>query len=215
MWPKLQLTDFEKQFVSVYAVHDSGGNVLKPGVLRRSYRLQLASQAQREKNIPAQKLIDQIQISRRARIFAITFSGNTDCFRLKVANSNGTQYTNPANRSQQYPVVSSLVAGSYYNALALGGKVQPLAQAHASTATDAIGPNPGFVASHLAGLQAMPWIIEPNWITQPNETLIFQGWDITPAWSTTVDANGVTASVTPPSVLNIELFAWEFPGMGR
>ena len=91
-WPRLQLTDYEKQYVGIYAEPDARAGGGKPGVLRRCYRLQLASAAQRDKNIPAIKTIDQIQISRRARIFAMTFSGNTDAWRLSVRNTNGTLY---------------------------------------------------------------------------------------------------------------------------
>lgn len=212
-WPSLKLTDYEKQFVDVYTQIDSNGAVIKPGVLRRSYTLTLANQAQRDKGIAAQSHVAQVQISRRARVFAITFSGNTDCFRLSVKNSNGTMYVNPAPRSQQYPVVTSLIAGSYYNALATGGKAAPLAYNHASNISDAIGDNPGFSPQFMGGKQSFPWIIEPNWICQPNETLIFQGTDISPSYGFVFDANGPTSSATLPKVLNITAFAWEFPGM--
>ncbi len=214
-WPKLQLTDHEKQFVGIYKEVDDKGKTVRPGVLRRSYRLQLANQAQPTKNIPAVRLTDQIQISRRSRVFAITFSGNTDAFRLSVRNTNGTQYTNPAPRSQGYPVVSSLVAGSYYNALATGGKPIPLAYNHASNLTSSIGPNPGFSNQFMSGQQSFPWIIEPNWVCAPNETLIFSVTDISPNWAFQLPPAAPTPpGVVLPAVLNIVIYAWEFPGMG-
>jgi hypothetical protein len=214
LWPKLQLTDTEKKYVSIYKETDSKGKTLKPGVLRRAYRLQLANQAQPSRNIPAMKFIDQVQLSRRARIFAIMFSGNTDTWSLSVRNTNGQQYTNPSPRGQRFPVVSSLVAGSYYNSLALGGVAPPLVH----YATPSIGPAPGFSTQFMSGIQSFPWLIEPNWVCQPNETLIFQGFDNSPAWSfgETVPADTAPQPpfVTPPTVLNITLFVWEFPGMG-
>ena len=212
-WPALRLTDYEKQFVDVYTQLDSQGRVVKPGVLRRCYTLTLASQEQRAKNIPGIATIAQVQISRRARILGMTFTGNTDAWRLSVRNSNGTTYTNPTARGQKFPVVSSLIAGSYYNAAALGGKIEPLAYNHASNITDAIGPNPGFTSQFIAGQQSFPWLIEPNWVCQPNETIIFQGEDISPTWGFTQDANGPTSSTKLPVVLRITVFAWEFPGM--
>src|SRR5690349_10029053 len=171
LWPKLQLTEYEKKFVSFYAESEARAGQQKPGVLRRTYRLQLASAAQTSRNIPSAKLIDNIQISRRARIFAITFSGNTDAWRLSVRNTNGTLYTNPTPRTQKYPIVSSLVAGSYFNALAMGGKdyTQQIF-GHTSTQTSAIGPNFAAAAhdasqiAALQGSQSMPWLIEPNWV---------------------------------------------------
>lgn len=221
-WPKLQLTEYEKKFVDYYAESEARSGNTKPGVMRRTYRLQLASVANVTRNIPTVKTIDQIQISRRARVFGITFSGNTDAWRLSVRNTNGTLYTNPTPRTQLYPVVSSLIAGSYYNAMALGGKnYTPQLFGNVASQTSAIGPNfaPGNAAGaqipSLQGTQNLPWLIEPNWVCQPNETLIFQGEDISPSWATAMDAvTGLaTATLRFPQVLNITIFAWEFPGM--
>lgn len=216
VWPRLQLTDYEKQYVGIYAEPDARAGGGKPGVLRRCYPLQLANKDQRTKNIPGVKTINQIQISRRARVFAITFSGNTDAWRLSVRNTNGTMYTNPTPRGQKFPVVSSLIVGSYYNALALGGRTPPLRLNNAYSVTEAIGPNVGMEAKDnvLQGMQSMPWIIEPNWICQPNETIIFEGTDVSPQYE---DPSGQTTipmtGAIYPTVLNISLYVWEFPGM--
>lgn len=181
----------------------------KPGVLRRAYNIQLANQAQPNENIPAIKLIDKYQIARRSRIFAITFSGNTDAYRLSVSNTNGTVYTNPAPRSQQFPVVSSIVAGSYYNALSTGGMIAPFVP---GAYTDSIGPNPNLSNQFMSTTQVFPWIIEPNWVCQPNESIIFQGYDICPQYFFNGDPS-LTAVL--PTVLNITIYSWEFPCMGK
>lgn len=197
-WPKLQLTDYEKKHVGIYKTDK------KPGVLRRAYRMQLASQAQPTKGIPAVKLLDKIQIARRSRVFAVTFSGNLGAWRLAVTNTNGTIYTNPAPRSQQFPIVSSLVAGSFYNSLALGGAIPPVI---------ALQPTNGVSDSLQLGplldtTQSFPWIIEPNWVLQPNETLLFQGVSVFPDVT-------VEQIYTMPTVLNIVVYAWEYPGMSK
>lgn len=202
-WPKLTLTDYEKKFVAMYK------DDKKPGVLRRVYNIQLANQAQAADNIPAVKLIDKYQIARRSRIFGITFSGNTDCWRLSVANTNGTVYTNPAPRSQQFPVVSSIVPGTYYNALSTGGMIAPFIP---GAYTDSIGPNPNLSNQFSSTAQVFPWTIEPNWVCQPNESIIFQGFDIGPQYKF-----GTMEPLTAylPIVLNISIFAWEFPCMNK
>lgn len=206
-WPKLQLTDYEKQHVGIYKTDT------KPGVLRRSYQLQLASIAQPDNNIPTIKTIDKYQIARRSRIFAITFSGNIDMWRLSVSNTNGTQYTNPSQRSQAFPVVSSLIAGSYYNALSVGGaglfstpSLQYLGQ------SDSVGPNQDFSYQFSSKVQMFPWIIEPNWVCQPNETIIFQGVDIAPTWFIAGESD---EEIKLRTVLNITVYSWEFPGMSK
>jgi hypothetical protein len=205
-WPKLNLTDYEKKFVDLYKTDK------KPGVLRRVYNIQLANQAQPADNIPAAKLIDKYQIARRSRIFAITFSGNTDQWRLSVTNTNGTVYTNPAPRSQQFPVVTSIIAGSYYNALATGGQIVADGPYVPGAYTDSVGINPTLSNQFMSGVQNFPWLIEPNWVCQPNESIIFQGIDIAPSlkFLGTPDL-----TITLPTVLNISIYAWEFPCMSK
>ena len=208
-WPNIQLTEYEKKFVSMYKA--SG----KPGVLRRVYRVQLASQAQPDNNIPAVALTGKIQIARRSRIFGMTFTGNLDGWRLSVRNTNGTLYTNPTPRTNLFPVVSSLVAGSYANAAALGGLTQPLSYTPLG-ATQSVGPtlgpyNFGFqVANSFPVRSNFPWLIEPNWVCQPNETIIFEGTDISPTW---VIPGDLPVTFRVPQVLNIAFYAWEFPKM--
>lgn len=200
-WPSIQLTEYERLTNRLYKTNEY------PGVLRRAYTLQLASEAQPENNIPIATTIAKYQVARRTRVFAITFSGNTDQWRLKVSNTNGTLYTIPAQRSQQYPVVTSLIAGSYYNALATGGNTGPMTY---EAETDSIGPNGDFSAQFLSNFQAFPWQIEPNWVCQPNETITFEGTPIAPEWL--IDGDEPFED-TLRIVLNITVYCWEFPGM--
>lgn len=199
-WPNLKLTKFEKLTNRLYK--EDG----YPGVLRRVYTVQLASVAQPENNIPIATNIGRYQVARRTRVWGITFSGNTDQWRIKVSNTNGTLYTIPSQRSQQFPVVSSLVAGSFYNALSTGGMNPLMYQAE----TDSVGANGDFSSSFLSTMQSFPWLIEPNWVCQPNETIIFEGTSIAPTW--TIDGDEPFTGVLR-TVLNISVYAWEFPGM--
>jgi len=213
-WPNLQLTEYEKEFCSMYKIPAG-----KPGVLRRIYRLQLASIAQPEQNIPLVSTIAKIQIARRSRIFGITFSGNLDSWRLSVKNTNGTQYTNPTPRTNLFPVVSSLIAGSLFSAAALGSGLGTPAlpiplplPVGANPQPQSFGPAAEFSGQTIQTRQNFPWLIEPNWVCQANETIIFEGADISPTY--------VIQGETPiifrlPQILNIAYYAWEFPGMGK
>lgn len=226
-WPSLTLTDHERKFVSTYK------DGKKPGVLRRMYPLQLASQAQPDQNIPAISTVAKIQIARRSRVFAITFGGNLDSWRLTVKNSNGTVYTNPTPRTNKPPIVSSLIAGNVHSAAsqgldpasAIGGVLGvPTGSAdqneyNTKSYQSALGPN-GVTTSQYAIAQSrqnFPWLIEPNWVLQPNETLIFEGLDASPTY---VYRTGSPPSTTDvqirlKQILNICFYTWEFPGMGR
>lgn len=206
-WPKLILTDHEKKSVSFYK------NKNQPGVLLRAYRMQLASQAQPTKGIPQVKLLDKITFSRRTRVFAVSFGGNLGGWRLAVYNTNGTLYTNPAPRSAQFPVVSSLISGAIYNSLALGGAIPPLTLGQSTNGVSDALNETTLTYGHIPPLdnkQNFPWIIEPNWVIQPTEYLIFQGLPIFP---TVILPGDPPVEYNLPLVLNIEVFAWEFPGM--
>ncbi len=220
-WPDCVLTDYERKFVSLYK------DGKKPGVLRRSYFIQLATPAQPSQNIPAIKTIDKIQIARRSRVFAITFSGNLDSWRLSVKNSNGTTYTNPTPRTNQPPVVTSLIAGSMLNAAALGYNPVVGSPTQLPLYNTAASGGAGFPYTQSYGTfyggpstlqplgmrQNFPWLIEPNWVCQPNETIIFEGADISPTYIDQTTPPGTNVKLN--QVLNIAFYTWEFPGMGK
>jgi hypothetical protein len=76
--------------------------------------------------------------------------------------------------------------------------------------TDSIGPNGDFSSQFLSNAQSFPWLIEPNWVCQPNETIIFEGTSIAPVWLIDGDT---PFEDTLRIVLNISVYCWEFPGM--
>lgn len=199
VWPRLQLTPYERRKADVYT--EDG----KIGVKRRIYRVTLTSQTQAAYNLPEVKTTETLQISRRARVFAILFSGNLDLWRLAVKNGNGTQYTNQTVRGHNDPIVSSLVAGSLLNGLCTGGIATPYKPGEAYNVSGAVGFDVGILPG--VGSQSAPWLIEPNWVCQPNESLIFAGTPIEP-----VITDGVT-SYTQAVLLNICVYVWEFPDL--
>lgn len=222
-WPNCVLTDYERKFVSLYK------DGKKPGVLRRVYRLQLATPAQPDQNIPSIVTTDKIQIARRSRVFAICFGGNLDSWRLTVKNTNGTVYTNPTPRTNKPPIVSSLIAGSMYSAAAFGYDValygSPILNSGAGLDVlrlvqsygTAYGPIDPQETTHLVNQnrQNFPWLIEPNWVLQPNESLIFEGTDVSPTYTDYSNSEAGPQPVKLNQILNIAFYAWEFPGMSR
>lgn len=201
-WPTLELTDYERKFVRPYKTKD------KPGVLNRVYKVTLNDPAQPSKNLPVVKLSGQIQISRRSRVYALTFGGNIDRWRLEITNASGTLFTLPTPRTQRPPLVSTIISSSAFNADSQGGLVPPLTLSDFSWGVGANFTSNGF---GFINQQPFPLLIDPNWLLSPNETLIFNGEPVSLPVITTDDPPVI---LTPNLVLTIGVHVWEFPGMG-
>ena len=187
MWPKLELTDYERKFVRPYKTKDY------PGVLRRTYNRIIGN----DNNLAARpgiKPSEQVQISRRARVFGLTFAGGLSSTRLQITNASGTLYNVPDARTGKYPYVSSIIPGTPYMDNSSVGMLQPPTTQGMNEGTLT---QDNIVMSGESGIL----ILDPNWVLVPNETLIFKGnWD---DLSDSVDV-----------FLDITLHVWEFPGMG-
>lgn len=86
VWPLLELTPQEREFVGHYA------SPTKPGVLRRSYGTTLRiSNIAGDPQQPAQLVTFS---GRRVRIFGLTFSGDLGAWLLQLSSPAGTLYTN-------------------------------------------------------------------------------------------------------------------------
>ena len=171
-WPHCELTDFEKKYVGLYA------NGEKPGVLRRTYRAILNAETDPEvEGFDSPHTAARFQISRRSRVFALSFAGDTAAWRLNISNASGTQYT-PVNvgapqvpsvftdvSGSKAPIVASMCPGAVYSLLS---SLQPPP------------PSIQFGEGELPMLSQfqLPLIIEPNWQLVPNETLIMEGYPI-------------------------------------
>lgn len=200
IWPALELSDYERKFVRPYKTKD------KPGVLNRVYKVVLNDPAQPSKNLPVQKLSGQIQISRRSRVYGLTFSGNIDRWRLQITNASGTLFTLPTPRTQRPPLVTTIISSSSYNADSLGGLTSPIT---GSVKTPGIGPN--IAQTGFTNQQPFPLLIDPNWLLAPNETLIFNG---IPVPVNVITSDDPPVILVPPLILTIAVHVWEFPGMG-
>lgn len=182
-WPHLELTEYERRFVRIYKTDKY------PGVLRRMYEANLNTQETDQLNPSPQqpKLQAAVQITRRARVFGLTFSGDLARWRLDIETASGERFTPKLDQSDGAPVVSSMVPGSVYNALA-----------H-------VGPPPFTTDSDFgqwAQVSTSPLLIEPNWELLPNETLLFRGEPIEDEGAVPDDLH-----------LSIGVHVWEFPGM--
>ncbi len=198
-WPKLVLTDYERLWVRPYktAVQTAKGKKILPGVLRRTYERTISNDAEiagREGLAPGA----QLQISRRARVFGISFTGSVSATRLQITNASGTLYTVRDARTAKDPYVSALTGGTPYMAgtIANPANIGPKRNPNGGLAAD--------VGVILTGEQSLPLLLDPNWVLTPNETLIFNG-----DWSDAEEIQGGTY------VLNICVHVWEFPEMGN
>lgn len=189
-WPTCELTDYELKHVRYYKqpkLNAQGKETGQywPGVLKRVYSVQLYNQnipeISRFNNGPVFE--DRVLISRRSRVFGLTFSGDVANWYLNIETASGEKYTNSPC------LVSSMCAGSYYNANALVG----------SPTSDPLQAPFGLL---WAGTQNFGVMIEPNYQLLPNETLIFRG-----EVAAGIPENNFTQ-------LAIGIHVWEFPGMG-
>lgn len=182
-WPELDLTDAERQFVRYYATGEY------PGVLRRMYKVLLSNAA--IEGVTQVNLLDKVQIARRARVFALTFAGDTSLWWLNIKTASGEQLTPPN------PLAAVLVPpnppGCLVSALITGTPWDGLAQTSYFPGSAVLGHDQW---------QNGPFLLEPNFVLVPNETLYFEGTPIIPA-----------AHPEATVCLEIGIHVWEFPNM--
>lgn len=185
LWPELDLTDAERAFVGYYQTAD------KPGVLRRTYKVMLANAAIPAAGILQPQTIQNLQISRRARVFGLTFAGDTSLWWLRIKTASGEELTPPNPIAAQLTppnppgcLVSSMTPGTPWN-----GQAQ-------------VGYFPGAAVLGVDQWQSGPLLLEPNVVLVPNQTLIFEGTPVLPA--------GHDDAVL---ALEIGVHVWEFPLM--
>ena len=196
-WPSCELTDYEKRFVRLYKTDKY------PGVLRRTYRVILNSIA--NINIPELETphtSGRVQISRRSRVFGLSFAGDTTAWRLSLETASGERFTGinpgapqtpstfPNASTSQAPIVAAMCPGSFYSYLSsLGGPPNSF------TAQETGGEAPVDITLALVNEFRLPVMVEPNWELVPNETLIFNG----------------TPIIDQQAILEIAVHVWEFP----
>lgn len=200
-WPKLELTDYERRYVRYYKTKKF------PGVLKRSYRIgTFCPVALPEIGQIAPLFRANLQVSRRARVFGLTFIGDLGSWFLKIQPAAGELFTAAntkelTNGTVPPPgcLVSSMIAGTVSDAESWAGLPVP-------------SPTVGLGGNRQAGLK----VIEPNWLLQPNTTLQFEA-TVAPNIQRIIDGEIVseTSSFFIRPTLAIGAHIWEFPGMSR
>ena len=182
-WPPLFLTEDESKYVATYATKFPDGT-RKPGVLRRSYAGKLVVPT----NLPneRQQLSYQFRASGRyTRLFAVTFSGNVDFWRIKLTTTPGEVLVDEA------PVNALLNVPSY------AGRSANLAMN---------GGNPATVLLQGSGLL----YFEPNVVLEGTSAIDFEGF-LDSSWISSL----VQPTDQARAVLNIGVHVWEFPDVPR
>ncbi len=174
-WPRFRLTPQEAQYSSIY----EAPNITQKHVLRRIYAGEVALSA------VVREDIETFQISRRARVFGITGSGDLNQMEVKIADITGEQYT------------TDFVPWS----LLLGGSVYDPRGAAAFNPNFNAAPNGQSTGFVFTGYETyIPYIFEPNVVIAPNQTMTF----------TVRPANPDRAETLHVSFC---IHVWEFPGM--
>ncbi len=178
-WPRLRLTSEESKLWTPY----SAPKLQQKNVIYRAYAGELSlSMTNKEDQ-------ETLQISRRARVFAFTASGDVFNTEIQIYDSVGEQYT------MGWVPVGNLLLGTaadfrgFINLQALSGL-----QAGVLT---------GFVGS---GYSVAPHVFEPNIVLDPNQSLTVKGRVM----------NSLTALPSNPlinetALLSFVFHVWEFP----
>jgi hypothetical protein len=167
-WPRCVLTPWERKFMPKYAEPNDN----RRGPLRRMYPGVLRLDA--EERLP----VDNLNIARRTRVFALSFAGDIEHFRVRVFDSTGEQYT------ADTVYVPHLIPG-YANS-------QP-------GVINGLGPQP--VSPGFNDV----WVINPNIVLAPNQTLTIAGFETEPRGFAQEEQNDYQIDFT--------WHVWEFPGM--
>lgn len=123
--------------------------------------------------------VQNFNIARRSRVFGISFAGDIEHFRIQITDATGEQYT-------AVPVYVPHLAPGY--AQSLPGVV------------NGIGPQP------LVGGFNDIYIINPNILLQPNQTLTVSGFETEPR-------GFIPSEGEFDFQIDFTLHVWEFPGM--
>lgn len=141
-WPRFQLTRGESEFNCKY----EDPRKRQQRVLRRFYYNEL--------NISTQIRQDMgtFQISRRSRVVGMTFSGDTDAFKIEIIDVTGEQYT---------------AGPTHVPLLCQGWNQDPRSLFALDTGAAKVAGNEMAITTGTLG----PYIFEPNIVVAPNQTI--------------------------------------------
>jgi hypothetical protein len=190
-WPRFRLTKSEAKRWCVYSAPDKK----EKNVLYRVYAGEIALSTTNKEDT------ENMQISRRARVFGFTCSGDVHNIELSIFDSAGEQYT------MGFIPASLLVLGNVPDFRSINFTDGALA-----TITGVPVNTIGFSSQHVFAMDSQaPHIFEPNIVLDPNQTLSVKGRamyglaDVPTRASPTINARPGTAN------LAFNIHVWEFP----
>jgi hypothetical protein len=190
-WPRFRLTKSEAKRWCIYSAPDK----TQKQVLYRVYAGEIALSTTNKEDT------ENMQISRRARVFGFTCSGDVHNIELSIYDSAGEQYT------MGFIPASLLVLGNVPDFRSISFTNGALATISGVNANQV-----GFSSQHVFGIDSQaPHIFEPNIVLDPNQTLSIKGrsmlqlTDVPTRASPTVDSRPGTAN------LAFNIHVWEFP----
>lgn len=190
-WQRLQLTNEESKRWTVY----SDPSKLQRPVLYRTYAGEL------NLNTTTPEDIENVQISRRARVMGLTASGDIHNMEISIYDSSGEQYT------MNFAPLANLL---------MGLNVDPRGLALFKADEMFSGSNPkrlGLGMVHGSTFCLAPHIFEPNILLLPNQTLSVKGRALNPP-STLPKFNNANVNETAYEGqvhVSFNLHVWEFP----
>lgn len=180
-WPRLQLTKREQERWAPYYEPQN----IQRGVLYRAYYGELNF------NTVNFEDIENVQISRRARIFAMTVSGDVHNTSVEIFDSSGEQYT-----MGQTPLANMFMG---LNSDPRGaGSFNPVLDPLFLTRRLTMG------AVYGQFINLAPHVFEPNIVLEPNQTLSVRGRNL-------ITIQDTSEGELPTSHLSFCFHVWEFP----
>jgi len=185
-WPRLRLTKAE----AARWIEYNNPDVKQKGVIYRTYAGEIALSTTNKEDT------ENLQISRRARCFALTASGDVNNIEVQIYDSAGEQYT------MGFLPVSLLLLGAVPD-------FRSVPQIYGQT-NWGIGATFEMVAGFVNGADTVaPHIFEPNIVLDPNQTISIKGR----CMHALHDTDTITPSTPVPetALLCFNLHVWEFP----
>lgn len=194
-WPRFRLTKTEAKRWCVYSSPDLN----QKQVLYRVYAGEIALSTTNKEDT------ENMQISRRARVFGFTCAGDVHNIELSIYDSSGEQYT------MGFVPASLLVLGNVPDFRSnnwTNGTYAALFGKGANTT--------GFSNQTVSGVDTQaPHIFEPNIVLDPNQTLSIKGRTMLALADvpTLAGAAGTPATDARPGTANLafNIHVWEFP----
>lgn len=185
-WPRLQLTKKESERWASYFEPSK----LQRAVLYRTYAGEINLTSTNKEDT------ENIQISRRSRIFAMTVSGDVHNTEVQIYDSGGEQYTMGFT-----PLMNMF----------LGNIGDPRGSGSFDPALDGLftGRRIAMGAAYAMYFSIAPHIFDPNIVLEPNQTLSVKGRNLIQLRSPVSDE--VPSNLVPMSHVSFNFHVWEFP----